>query len=168
MTATASPASQPRRVLFYALYAGAMALATWSMVALGQLIGAQGRGDWVTPGFAVPLHLATVIPALPLGLWVLLRRKGDAGHKLLGRVWGMLMMVTAADLLLIRDLTGSLSPIHIFSVVTLASIPLGVWRARRGDITGHRRAMFGPYVGLAVAGLFAFTPGRMLGEMLFG
>ena len=126
------------------------------------------RGAWQTPAFAVPLHLATVIPALPLGLWLLLRPKGTPTHRMLGRVWGMLMLVTALDSLLIRQITGGLEPIHIFSVVTLVSIPAGIVAARRGNIAGHRRAMTGPYIGLIVAGLFALAPGRLLGTLIFG
>ena len=43
----------------------------------------------------VMLHLATVVPALLLGPVVLLRRKGDATHRMLGRIWAVLMLVTA-------------------------------------------------------------------------
>ena len=151
-----------------ALSIAAIALATWLAMRAGSAMGASGRGDWHTPAFAVPLHLATVLPALPLGLWILLRPKGEASHKLLGRIWGILMMITAMDSLLIRDLTGGLEPIHIFSVVTLVSIPLGVWRIRQGNVSGHRSSMLGPYIGLVIAGLFALAPGRMLGNLLLG
>ena len=165
---TARPAPPRRRIARIVIGAAAIGLATWLAQLGGTMMGAAGRGDWQTPAFAVPLHLATVLPAVPLGLWILLRTKGTREHKLLGRVWGVLMLVTALDTLLIRDLSGSLNPIHIFSVVTLVSIPLGVWRIRRGDLKGHRQAMIGPYLGLVVAGLFALAPGRMLGNLLFG
>jgi uncharacterized membrane protein len=169
MTNVSMPASILRHpVIRYAIWVLATAAATWLALASSFALGAGGRGDWQTPAFAVPLHLATVLPALPLGLWILLRPKGTGQHKLLGRIWGIMMLVTAIDSLLIREVTGSLSPLHIFSVVTLVSIPLGVWHVRRGNIVRHRRAMIGPYIGLAVAGLFALTPGRLLGAMLFG
>jgi len=157
----------PRALRITAAFA-AMALVTWLAQRGVAALAANGRGDWHTPAFAVPLHLATVLPALPLGLWVLLARKGDARHRLLGKVWAALMLVTALVTLLIRDLSGGLNPIHIFSVVTLVSIPLGIWHARNGRIAAHRRAMTGPYIGLVVAGLFALAPGRMLGNLLFG
>jgi uncharacterized membrane protein len=169
MTSQTTPTRNLRKtVLRYALAGAVLAAANYAALQGGYAIGGADRGDWHTPSFAIPLHLATVIPALPLGLWVLLREKGTATHKLLGRVWGVLMLVTALDSLLIRDLTGGLEPIHIFSVVTLVSIPLGIWHIRRGNIQGHRRAMIGPYIGLIVAGLFALSPGRLLGTMLFG
>lgn len=143
-------------------------LAVFAMLAIGQAMGAHHRGEWHTPAFAVPVHLATVLPALPMGLWILLSRKGDATHKLLGRIWAMLMMVTALDSLLIRQITGALGPIHIFSFITLVSIPYAIWQVRRGNIGAHRRAMTGPYIGLIVAGLFALMPGRLLGDLIFG
>lgn len=169
MTGTdANPSNQRSAVVRYFIMTAGITAATWLAITLSRAMGAAGRGDWQTPAFAVPLHLATVLPALPLGLWILLARKGDGQHKFLGRIWGVLMLVTALDSLLIRDLTGTLGPIHIFSIVTLISIPIGVWQIRRGNPEGHRRAMSGPYIGLVVAGLFALTPGRMLGELLFG
>lgn len=165
---SAHPAPPRRRMVRIVAGAATIGLVTWLAQLGGGMMGAAGQGDWQTPAFAVPLHLATVLPAVPLGLWILLRAKGTREHRLLGRVWAMLMLVTALDSLLIRDLSGSLNPIHIFSVVTLVSIPLGVWRIRRGDLRGHRQAMIGPYIGLVVAGLFALAPGRMLGGLLFG
>ncbi|RED17141.1 DUF2306 domain-containing protein [Parasphingopyxis lamellibrachiae] len=112
---------------------------------------------------AVVIHLATVVPAVPLGGYVLLRRKGDSLHRILGRVWVVLMLVTA-----ISSFWLSLSFIHIFSVLVLVSVPLSLWRISKGDVVGHRRSMEGMYIGLVVAGAFAFIPGRLLGTLLFG
>ncbi|MGJ8536298.1 MAG: DUF2306 domain-containing protein [Parasphingopyxis sp.] len=112
---------------------------------------------------AVVIHLATVVPAVPLGGYVLLRRKGDSLHRILGRVWVVLMLVTA-----ISSFWLSLSFIHIFSVLVLVSVPLSLWRISKGDVIGHRRSMEGMYIGLVVAGAFAFIPGRLLGTLLFG
>ena len=36
---------------------------------------------------ALIIHLATILPALLLGAYVLIRRKGDRRHKLLGKIW---------------------------------------------------------------------------------
>ncbi|MEM8697151.1 MAG: DUF2306 domain-containing protein [Pseudomonadota bacterium] len=111
------------------------------------------------------LHIATVVPALPLGAWVLLRRKGDALHKLLGRIWAVLMLTTAAVSLWVGE---SFSFIHIFSGIVLVSIPYAVWQARRGNIEAHYKAMEGLYIGVIIAGAFTFIPGRLFGTMLFG
>jgi uncharacterized membrane protein len=141
---------------------------TGLLISAAQSIGRSAGNDYQTPGWAIVIHLLTVIPALPLGAYVLLNKKGDARHRMLGKVWAMLMLTTAVVSFWIRDITGHIGPIHIFSVVTLISIPLGIWRIRRGDVAAHRRAMLGPYIGLIAAGLFALTPGRMLGGMIFG
>ena len=40
-----------------------------------------------TQSLAVMIHVATVLPAVPLGAWLMLSRKGTARHKQLGKVW---------------------------------------------------------------------------------
>lgn len=147
---------------------GLTILATLLMMALSNLAIGHVQIRYETPPFALALHLATVIPALPLGAWVIWSQKGNARHKMLGRVWAFLMLTTAITSFWLRGISGGLSPIHIFSVITLISIPRGIWLARQGRIAAHQRAMISPYIGLVVAGLFAFVPGRILGTMAFG
>lgn len=127
----------------------------------GARIGGGAASDW-----ALAAHIATVIPALFIGAAVLALRKGTALHKALGRLWALLMMTTALASFGLHGLTGGIGPIHIFSIITLVSIPMAIWRARAGDIRGHQRAMLGPYIGLLGAGLFAFLPGRLLGNLV--
>jgi uncharacterized membrane protein len=165
MTTTAKPASQLRYVL---ITAAVTLAATYGAITLASLFGSSATTPYRTPPIALALHLATVIPALPLGAFILWTRKGNAMHKQLGRVWALMMLTTAITSFWLRGATGGIGPIHIFSVVTLISIPLAVYHVRRGNIRGHRRAMTGPYIGLVVAGLFAFVPGRLLGTLVFG
>ncbi|VWX60770.1 DUF2306 domain-containing protein [Sphingorhabdus sp. 109] len=159
------------------MIAGATILLTLLLMALtnfgsGNAAAAASVSDRLT--LPVILHLATVIPALPLGAYILLRRKGDRLHKILGRTWGGLMMTTAITSFWLGRSDGSglfgthLGFIHIFAVVTLVSIPLGVWQARIGNIKEHYRAMQGPYIGLIIAGIFSFIPDRILGNLVFG
>ena len=159
------------------LIGGATVLATLVMMALASIGGGFASGNSVVKreflSLPIIIHLATVIPAIPLGAYILWRRKGDRLHKMMGRTWGMLMIVTAiASFWIGRPGTGiagsGFSFIHIFSVVTLISIPWGVWCIRKGNVAGHFRAMQGPYIGLLIAGLFAFIPGRTLGALIFG
>jgi uncharacterized membrane protein len=77
------------------------------------------------------------------------------------------MVTTAISSFWLQD-SGRLSFIHIFSVATLVSVPLAIFWIRRGDVERHRRALTNLYIGLMVAGLFAFMPGRMLAGWLFG
>jgi uncharacterized membrane protein len=150
--------------------ATALSLAvTFLLWGLSQLT--QRPADWQPPSgarIALYVHLITVVPAVPLGALVLWAPKGNAAHKLLGRIWAALMMITAASSFWLQTLNGGLSFIHLFSVATLVSIPIAVWHARRGDTRRHLRAMRGVYAGLIAAGLFSVAPGRILGEMLLG
>lgn len=119
---------------------------------------------------AVALHLATVLPALPLGLYLLLARKGGPRHRLLGKIWVVLMLVAALSALGIRHLNhGQFSAIHLFVPLTV----IGLWRAvataRSGRIATHRTTMIALYLGgLIGAGSFAFMPHRIMGLWLFG
>lgn len=120
--------------------------------------------------FAVAFHVATVIPAIPLGAYVLFARKGGAKHKLLGRIWLTLMGVTAVSTLFIRDANeGQFSWIHIFTVLTFIAVPQAITSARKGDIRAHRKHLMTFYSGaLILAGITAFAPGRTMWHWAFG
>ncbi|MEY4270076.1 MAG: hypothetical protein RLZZ58_1292 [Pseudomonadota bacterium] len=159
----------PRRAftpLYLLLSAGFSALGILVFVAIAGVM--RGGAAPVSHGapWALAIHIGTVVPALFLGAAVLVMKKGTRLHKLLGRIWAGLMMTTALASFGLTGLTGGIGPIHIFSVITLVSIPRAIWAIRRGNIVAHQRAMMGPYLGLLVAGLFAFTPGRYLGNMV--
>ena len=120
------------------------------------------------------LHLATVVPAFVIGAFQLLRRKGTPSHKLLGKIYMVLMLGTAFITLAMPAevgprFLGHFGFIHAFSFLALFNVPLVFIAARRGNIKAHRGAMIGMYVGgILIAGAFAFSPGRMLHEWLFG
>ena len=60
-----------------------------------------------------------------------------------------------------------LSWIHLFTLLTIVSLPRAVYRARTHDVRGHRANMIGLFTGgLVIAGLFALIPGRFLGNAL--
>jgi uncharacterized membrane protein len=120
------------------------------------------------------LHLATVLPAFVLGAFQLLSRKGTRSHKLLGRIFMLLMLATG---LITLSMPAKVGPqflthfgfIHIFSFFAVFGVPLSYLAARRGFIQAHRFTMISLYAGgILVAGVFAFSPGRMLYERLFG
>jgi len=145
-----------------AIVSGMIALAFVHAMAGGRPLLADERSLWLA------IHLASVIPALPLGAYVLVSRKGDARHRLLGRIWAGLMMAGALSSFGLTGLTGSLSWIHILSVVVLVMIPRGIFQAMRHNIARHRRTMTLTYLGLVGAGLFTFLPGRLLHAWLLG
>lgn len=163
--ATKVPAAAPplRRVVI-------IALAVPAVIAVALFVRSLGADtEYRTPMWAIWLHLATVVPAVPLGAWLLWRRrKGDFAHRIGGCVWAMMMFVTAIDSFWIRTVTGTIGPIHIFSLIVLVQLPRAVWMARSGQIDRHVRTMRGLYVGLIAAGFFAMAPGRMLWSLVFG
>lgn len=119
------------------------------------------------------LHLATIVPAFLLGTFLLLRRKGTPTHKLLGRVYLLLMIATGLTTLFMPAqvgprFLGHFGFIHLFSLLALYSAPSAYLAARRGDLKSHRGSMIGLYVGgILIAGAFAFSPGRVLHDWLF-
>lgn len=141
---------------------------------LGLLTIALGR--WAL-GLAPPVnvtpltlaHMALIIPALPLGLAIILAPKGTRRHRALGRLWAGSMWAGALVSLGLVGINGGISPIHPLSVAVLAMIPLGVHRARTGRIDAHAGGFQIMYAGaLIVAGLFTFAPGRILYTLAFG
>lgn len=118
---------------------------------------------------AVVFHVATVLPCVPLGLYLLLATKGTRMHKQLGKLWVALMVVTATSTLFIRD-GMELSWIHIFVPVTYRAAWLIVRKARQGNIKGHRNEIVGLYLGaLMIPGVWAFLDKyRLMSVMAFG
>ena len=63
---------------------------------------------------------------------------------------------------------GSVSPIHLLSILVLATLPLAVLHARRHDVAQHRMAMLMLFTGaLVIAGGFTFLPGRIMHAVVF-
>jgi uncharacterized membrane protein len=113
------------------------------------------------------LHLSAALSALVLGIVMLVRRKGTASHKALGRVWvGLMLTVAISSLWIPRFL--HFTWIHLFTLLTLVMLPLALYRIRTGDVKGHAAAMKGLFIGgLVIAGIFTLIPGRMLGNLLW-
>ena len=119
-------------------------------------------------------HLATVVPAFFLGTFLLLNRKGTRVHKLLGKAYMGLMLLTALVTLFMAaevgpTLLGHFGFIHFFSFLVLYSVPTAYLAARKGRIKTHKANMLGLYIGgMVIAGAFAFSPGRLLHSWLIG
>jgi uncharacterized membrane protein len=125
----------------------------------------------LTASPAIQIHAVAAIAAFGLGGFVLFRRKGDSGHRRLGRFWVILMIATAVSSMFIWEVRtfGLFSPIHALSILTLMMLWLGVRYARRRNIKAHLRTMQALYLfSLGVAGWFTFMPGRIMNEVVFG
>ena len=117
----------------------------------------------------VQLHIAAALGALALGTAVLFLRKGTRTHRRIGWFWVGAMLAVAITSFWITGLRpGQFSPIHLLSILTLATLPYAIWARRVGRIGSHRAAMMTLYVSLVTAGAFTLIPNRLLGRVVFG
>ncbi|MFT2092019.1 DUF2306 domain-containing protein [Paraglaciecola sp. 2405UD69-4] len=113
------------------------------------------------------IHLFAVIPSIFLGAINLLLEKGTLLHKGIGKLWAVLMLVTAISSFFIMP-TGALSWLHTFSIVVILCVPVGVVSIRKGNIRRHSACMLGAYIGTVISAYFAMTtPGRFLYGVLY-
>jgi uncharacterized membrane protein len=120
---------------------------------------------------AIPLHAFAAMAAFAPGLVQFAAPKGTLPHRTVGWIWVALMALVAISSFWIHEirLVGSFSPIHLLSVFVLVMLPLAVWRAHTHQVTAHRRAMTGMFLGaLVIAGLFTLLPGRIMHTVVFG
>ncbi len=164
------PAAELPPLARIAMVAGGGALGIASLHALARAALGLAPATPSAHEAAVALHLMSVLPAIPLGLYILLARKGGARHRLLGRIWMALMVSTALSALFIRHLNhGGFSWIHIFVPVTIVAAWAAIASARAGRIAEHRNRLIGMYLGaLVIPGAFAFAPGRIMAVWAFG
>jgi uncharacterized membrane protein len=144
----------------------AAAIALLVMVSAALL---RGRDGWAELEPNVWLHLGLVMLPLAITPVQLLRRRGDLLHRILGRVWALSLFTTAVVSFTIRDLNeGGFSFIHIFSLITVVTVPGLVLAARHHRIARHRNAVRWLVTGaLLTAGYFTLLPSRILGGWLW-
>jgi uncharacterized membrane protein len=119
----------------------------------------------------IQLHAFAAMTAFALGLVQFSAPKGTLPHRTIGWIWVSIMVVVAASAFWIHEirLWGPWSPIHLLAIFTLVTLPLGVWRAHRHNVTGHKWTMISIFSGgLIIAGLFTFVPGRIMHAVAFG
>ena len=147
-------------------------LAAGALLMLAAVLTALVRGytEWNMVPPVVWAHLATIIIALGLTPVMLLRKRGDARHRMLGWIWTSAMALTAAISLGIKMINhGQFSLIHLLSLFTLVQVPIIVITARKHQVKRHRRGVRAMVTGaLLIAGFFTFPFGRLMGSWLFG
>ncbi|HKK74515.1 MAG TPA: DUF2306 domain-containing protein [Saprospiraceae bacterium] len=112
------------------------------------------------------IHTLFSVIALLAGAWVLLQTKGTRQHILIGRVYGISMLVLIFTSFFIFDLFGSFGAFHVLAIVSLVTLCLGMYfplfaRNNRAWLVHHYMWMSYSYVGLVMAGgshLFALVP----------
>ena len=120
--------------------------------------------------FIIQMHWVAAMAALCVGIAMLVRKKGTASHKMIGRCFIALMLITAFSSFFIREINrGSFSWIHIFIPVTVFASWEAIHYIRKGNVKRHKRAVMGMFFGaLLIPGLFTFVPGRRMWMLFFG
>jgi uncharacterized membrane protein len=120
---------------------------------------------------SIPMHAFAAMAAFVLGLVQFAAPKGTLPHKTVGWIWVTLMALVAVSSFWIHQLRllGPFSPIHLLSIFVLVMLPLAVWKAHTHQVSAHRRAMIGMFLGaLVIAGVFTLLPGRVMHTVVFG
>jgi len=119
------------------------------------------------------LHLWTVVPCFFIGTVLLFIKKGTAFHKQTGKVYMLLMLFTAVVTLFMPAdigprLFNHFGWIHLFSILTIYTVPTAYLAVKKGNIKSHKRKMVLLYFGaLIIAGGFTFAPGRYMYDLFF-
>jgi uncharacterized membrane protein len=147
-------------------------LAIAAIILLAAVLTAIARGhtDWMEVPTLVWAHLLTIIVALALTPVMLLRRRGDKPHRMLGKIWVSAMTLTAFITLFVHSIRpGHFTWIHLLSVFVLVMAPQVWLSAKRRQLERHRGIVRGMTFGaLVIAGYFTFPFDRLLGRWLFG
>lgn len=113
-------------------------------------------------------HLITVVPCFFIGAYLLVVKKGTKNHKSIGKVYMFLMFTTAIITLFIPAQVGPhflhhFGWIHLFSFLTLYSVPTAIIAIRKKQVRKHKIKMILLYFGaIIISGGFTFVPGRYL------
>jgi uncharacterized membrane protein len=118
-------------------------------------------------------HLVTVVPCIFIGGFLLIAYKGTTLHKMMGKVYMSLMFFTAVVTIFLPANVGPrlfnhFGWIHLFTVLTLWTVPTALMAIRKGNVKAHKRKMILLYAGaILIAGAFTLVPGRYLHEVFF-
>ncbi|MDP5076963.1 MAG: DUF2306 domain-containing protein [Nonlabens sp.] len=124
--------------------------------------------------FLMYSHIVTVAPCIFLGAYLFIRSKGTPGHRFIGKIYMSLMLITASITLFMPaavgpQFLGHFGFIHLFSILTLYSIPTAILAIKRGNVRKHKIKLTLLYIGaIVIAGGFTFAPGRYMHELFFG
>ena len=118
-------------------------------------------------------HLSTVVPCFVIGTILLIIKKGTTFHKVSGRIYMILMLITATITLFMSAKVGPtilnhFGYIHLFSFLTIYTVPTAYLAIKKGNVKTHKRKMIILYFGaIIIAGGFTFVPGRYLYSVFF-
>ena len=117
--------------------------------------------------FPIQLHLLVVIPSIVLGFMNFVLKKGTRLHKLNGKFWVVLMLIASLSSFFIMP-TGSLTWLHLFSIVVIFTVLIGLLAIYKNNKRLHVGCMFGAYSGTLISAVIAASiEGRLLNSLLF-
>ena len=123
------------------------------------------------------IHAVLALLAVPLGLYILITKKGTNQHRILGRTWAIILVIVSLTAVFIQAINpGQYSLIHLLIPWTLGTLIYSVWNIKQFKKTkiekykyAHMYSMLGLYVGaLLFAGVLTLMPGRFFHEIIFG
>ena len=102
------------------------------------------------------LHLITAFAAISFGAMVLIRPKGNRLHRFLGYAYALSMLMLNGTALAIYRLSGRFNFLHIFAIISLVTLLVGLsFAIRRRPVDRwlnlHYRFMGRSYIGLMAA-----------------
>ena len=118
----------------------------------------------------IVIHAIAAFAALGLGTAMFVRKKGTKSHKVIGRMFALLMALVALSAIFIRNINdGNFSFIHIFVVLTFTALFQTFYHIRNGNLAKHKSAVKGLFFGaLLIPGFLSFLPGRLMWVTFFG
>lgn len=146
-----------------------LAIAAIALLVIVLVAAGRGHAQWPAVPPLVWAHFASILVALVLTPYILLRPRGTKVHRLLGKVWVSAMFLTALISLFVRHSpTQRFSFIHLLSLFVLVMAPRVWLTARSHNLAGHRGTVRGLVTGaLVIAGYFTLLETRLLGSWLF-
>lgn len=125
----------------------------------------------------VQIHWMAALASAVIGISIFVRTKGTKVHRFMGRLYAVLMVITAVSAFFVRrvdpgetySLLTNFSFIHLLIPLTLHSLYMAIRAIRKGDIATHKKNMIYTYIGgIVIAGAFTFLPGRHMHSVFFG
>ena len=77
-------------------------------------------------------HATLALLAVPLGLYILLAKKGTKQHRILGRIWVTFLIIVSLTAIFIQAINpGQYSLIHLLTPWTIGSLIYAIWNIKK-------------------------------------
>ena len=103
---------------------------------------------------AIIIHTVSILVAFFVSFFVFYNQKGTGLHKILGRIFGSSMLISAISSFFIRS-NGNFSWIHILSILTIYWLGRAIWATRvkpKNWMYIHASNMSNAFIGIIIAG----------------